>query len=201
MPRSGSSYILCSGNWYCVETSFFDYVHRFVKERIPVSRIALPDCPAGIDEGEYNEMAVMGNSDFCLMDKIMVAVENGPKKVEACDIFTKRKEFIHVKNKSQSSQLSHLFSQGRVSAQCFMSDEFFRKQVSEIAENEFSEQIFDYTCKPSSNEYEVVYAIIDNRNSSINEMLPFFSLVNLMLAAQELDRMHFKYSVCLVKRQ
>lgn len=35
----------------------------------------------------------------------------------------------------------------------------------------------------------------------IEENLPFFSLVNLMIAVQELDRMHFKYSVKMIKKQ
>ena len=37
--------------------------------------------------------------------------------------------------------------------------------------------------------------------TDINEKLPFFSKVNLMLTAQELERMHFKYSVCLIRKQ
>ena len=96
--------------------------------------------------------------------------------------------------------MSHLFAQGKVSAECFISDEQFRKQVAEIANSRFGTPIFDYTQKPSSDEYEVVYAIIDDKESNLVDKLPFFSKVNLMLTAQDLDRMHFKYSVCLVKR-
>ena len=60
---------------------------------------------------------------------------------------------------------------------------------------------FDASLKPSSNEYEIIYAIIDDKDTDINEKLPFFSKVNLMLTAQELERMHFKYSVCLIRKQ
>lgn len=134
------------------------------------------------------------------MDKKLVAVEGSPKKIEACDLFTKDKKFIHVKNKGQSAQLSHLFAQGKISAECFVSDESFRKQVSDIAIEKFGEEAFDYRAKPQSNEYEVVYAIIDDKESSLTKKLPFFSKVNLMLTVQELDRMHFKCSVCLVKK-
>jgi uncharacterized protein (TIGR04141 family) len=107
---------------------------------------------------------------------------------------------IHVKNKGQSAQLSHLFSQGKVSAECFVSDPTFRKQVSDIATQKFGAEVFDYARKPLSEEFEIVYAIIDTKTSSIEEKLPFFSKVNLMITAQELDRMHFKYSVCLVRK-
>ncbi|MDD4571956.1 MAG: TIGR04141 family sporadically distributed protein, partial [Clostridia bacterium] len=96
--------------------------------------------------------------------------------------------------------LRHMFSQGKVSAQCFVDDEMFRKQVLEIANEKFDTQVFDYKIKPLSQEFEVVYGIIDSKTGSLNERLPFFSLVNLMLTAIELERMHFKYSVCIIKR-
>ena len=194
------NYILCAGTWYQVETSFFDQVNNFIKNRVVISNINLPDCSIGQDEGNYNEMVAKSNSDFCLMDKKLVAVESGPKKIEACDLFTRSKKLIHVKNKGQSAQLSHLFAQGKISAECFTSDEHFRKQVSEITSATFGEEVFDYREKPKSDEYEVVYAIIDDKKSSLDKMLPFFSKVNLMLTIQELDRMHFKCSVCLVNK-
>lgn len=197
------NYILCAGTWYYVESSFFNKVNDFVDKKVPMSDVDLPDCPASIqNEGIYNEMVAENNSDFCLMDKKLISVENGPRQIEACDIFTRNKKLIHIKNKSHSAQLSHLFSQGKVAAECFASDLSFRKNVYEIVANKFGNEIFDYNKKPESNEFEIVYAIIDDKNkdSSIGAVLPFFSKVNLMITAQELDRMHFKFSVCIVKK-
>lgn len=197
----GKHYILCAGTWYQVDTSFFEQVNNYIRTIIKISDISLPDCNADMNEEDYNKMVADGNDSYCLMDQKFVSVANGPKKIEACDVFTKDKKFIHVKNRGQSAQLSHLFSQGKVSAECFISDEQFRKQVSDIVTKKFSEAPFDYTQKPTSNEYEVVYAIIDDKETDLVDKLPFFSKVNLMITAQELDRMHFKYSVCLVKKQ
>ncbi|MEG0752707.1 MAG: TIGR04141 family sporadically distributed protein, partial [Angelakisella sp.] len=196
----GITYILCSGNWYQIDQSFFNTVHDFVRNRVPISTFSLPDCPSNMNEGDYNEFVANDNSDFCLMDKKMVGVEDGPKKIEACDIFTISKQFIHVKNKGQSSQLSHLFSQGKISAQCFISDEKYRQQISDIAQSRYGKNIFDYHSKPRSNEFEIVYAIIDDKDTPISKKLPFFSLVNLMLTIKDLDRMQFKYSICFIKR-
>lgn len=193
-------YILCAGTWYQVDNSFFDQVNDYVSKQVKISDFSLPDCDKKDDEGKYNEKVANGNPDFCLMDKKLTSVLGGPKKIEACDIFTKSKQFIHVKNKGKSAQLSHLFAQGKVSAECFISDENFRKQVSELAFESFGVEVFDYKNKPSSNEYEIVYAIIDDKDTDLCEMLPFFSKVNLMLTAQELDRMHFRCSVCLVRK-
>lgn len=134
------------------------------------------------------------------MDKKMTSVLNGPKKIEACDIFTKDKQFIHVKNKGQSTQLSHLFAQGRVSAECFIDDEEFRKQVAEVTEERFGKPAFDYSARVAPNEYEVIYAIIDDKDTTLVDKLPFFSKVNLMLTIQGFERMHMNCSVCLVKR-
>ena len=92
-----------------------------------------------------------------------------------------------------------MFAQGKVSAECFVSDKSFRKQVLEIAIKKFGSEPSDASVRPMSN--EVVYAIIDDKDSDIKAKLPFFSKVNLMLTAQELERMHFKFSICLIKRQ
>ncbi len=197
----GKHYILCSGSWYQIDTSFLNQVNNFIRTNIKESDIDLPDCEMNDPEGIYNEKVANSDADYCLMDKKFVSVLGGPKQIEACDIFTKNKQFIHVKNKHQSAQLSHLFAQGKISAECFISDEEFRKQVATIADEEFGTSVFDYKQKPHSNEFEVVYAIIDDKDSKLEDKLPFFSKVNLMLTAQELDRMHFKYSVCLIKKK
>lgn len=195
------NFILCSGTWYQVETSFFNQVNSFIQTRIHKSTINLPECPKDMNEGDYNKMVVENNDNYCLFDCKLISVDGGPKQIEACDIYTTDKQFIHVKNKGQSAQLSHLFAQGKVSAECFSSDELFRKQVAERVANELGKIPFNYSEKPNSDEYEVVYAIIDDKDSDINTKLPFFSKVNLMLTVQELERMHFRHSICLIKRQ
>ena len=44
---------------------------------------------------------------------------------------------------------------------------------NQIATTKFGVPVFDYTQKPGSNEYEVVYAIIDDKNSDLVNKLPF----------------------------
>lgn len=192
-------YILCNSCWYKVENDFYSQVKSFVAE-IPISDIELPDCGADEWEGNYNKR-VSELDGFALMDKKLVGVNGGVRQIEACDIFTENKQFIHVKNRSSSAQLSHLFAQGRVSAECFISDEEYRKQVYDKIKDKLGNKIFNYRKKPSSNEYEVIYAIIAKNMGPIEENLPFFSLVNLMLSVQELDRMHIKYSVKMILKE
>ena len=134
------------------------------------------------------------------MDQKFVAVEGAPKKIEGCDIFTKSKQFIHVKNKGRSSQLSNWYAQGRISAQCFISDQQYREQLNAKIIEGFGESCFDPVEKPNTSDYEVVFALIDTKSGEVCDTLPFFSLLNLMLNVIELERMHFNYSVVKIKR-
>lgn len=195
------NYILCASTWYKIDKSFFDRVNYFITQHIPLSSLDFPECPSGTKEGDYNKSVAESKDTYSLMDCAMVSVAGGPKKIEACDIFTANKQFIHVKNKGQSAQLSHLFAQGKVSAECFVSDEHFRKQIYDIVSKDLGSQIFNYQVKPSTNEYEIVFAIIDDKQSELVDKLPFFSKVNLMMTAQDLERMNYKYSVLLIKKQ
>lgn len=193
-------FILCDGRWFNIENNFYKFVSNVV-DKIPISTIDFPECEKDEDEGAFNERVAGLNVNFCLMDKKLVGVAGGSRKVEACDIFTTEKQFVHVKNKCRSSQLSHLFAQGRVSAECFVSDAEYRRQVSELIKDWFGKEIFDYKEKPKTDEYEVVYVIIDEKIDKLEKRLPFFSLVNLMLTVQDLDRMHMRYSIKMLSRK
>ena len=192
------TYILYAGNWYIINNNFFQTVVDYV-DKIPISSIPLPDCKEKVEK-DYNLSVEKSDSKYCLMDRKLVFVVGAPKQIEACDIFTDDKQFIHIKFKSKSAQISHLFSQGKVSAQCFLSDEMFRKQILDMATKKFEKAVFNYRDKPKPYEYEVVFVIIDKKVDKISKRLPFFSLVNLMLTAQELERMNMKYSIKIVKK-
>lgn len=192
-------YILSGKKWYLIEEQFYDRVVAEM-QRIPESNIDFPICNAGETEGEYNKR-ISEKPEFCLMDKRLVGVLDGPKKIEACDIFTNKKQMIHVKKKYDSANLSHLFAQGKVSAECFMSDENYRKSVFDIVKVDLGDNIFDYRQKPSQNEFEIVYAIISKKVEPLEKALPFFSMVNLMMSVQELDRMHMRYSVKIIQKE
>lgn len=193
-----NAFVLNDGIWYKIDSSFYDSVIGFVS-KIPKSSLNLPVCK-DTKEGDYNSN-LSKEKGFALVDKKLTSVEGGHKSIEPCDLFTKNKQFIHVKNRHASAQLSHLFAQGRVSAQCFIEDEKFRHQLYEIVKKKLGNDIFDYKIKPNPQEYEVVYAIISKYNKPVEEDLPFFSLVNLMLAVKELNRMNIKSSVVMIKKE
>ena len=189
-------YILYSGQWYKIKQSFYEEVMSFISN-IPICEIELKECEIGESEGSYNER-ICQNPNLCLMDKKMVGVKGGNKKIEACDIFTRDKKFIHVKKRENSNQLSHLFAQGKVSIECFIGDMEYREQVYNMAKDKFMDEIFDYSKEPEIGEFEVVYGIIAKKKFMSLKNLPFFSLVNLMMTFQEFQRMHIKASVKMI---
>jgi len=66
------------------------------------------------------------------MDRQTVELKKrGLTKVEFCDLFGLNKEIVHIKRYTGSSELSHLFQQGVVSAELFLHEPEFRKLVND----------------------------------------------------------------------
>ena len=103
-----TQYILCMGNWYEIENGFYKRVAKYI-DNIPRDDTLLPVCTFS-KEADYNEYTANHNDEFCLMDKVFFQPEDAPSRIEACDIFSKNKKFIHVKFQTHSSLLSHLFA-------------------------------------------------------------------------------------------
>ena len=120
--------------------------------------------------------------------------------IEPCDLFDSRGQFIHVKRKTRSATLSHLFAQGTVSAECFISDAEFRKNLRKCLEEQggrFYQAIpLD---RPEPSRFGVIYAIITKRSKDWPLNLPFFSRLNLMNAAHHLARLSFKVSLIRIE--
>lgn len=190
----GQRYILCMGSWYLIHDAFYNKVATYVNA-IERKDDLLPAC-AFSTEGEYNANAAENDTNFCLMDKKLFRVEETRSDIEACDLFSKSKQFIHVKFKTRSSLLSHLFAQGRVSYECFLSDVQYRQDVINRINQEFGELVIEPDGDISG--FEVVYAIVTNRTGQLSEILPFFSAVTLMQSAKALSAMRVKFSVCIV---
>ncbi len=198
----GSRYCLAQGTWYKVKDTFSKEVLDYVNQ-IPTYSRTLIDHYDGDTEGEYNER--LANSDvklFSLMDKKNVYCNLTRSPIEPCDIFTKDKHFIHVKKKSSSSTLSHLFAQGRISGEAFISDREFRKGARRnlTTEARLDPNLIPLTNKIKSSEYEIVYAFISSSDKELVESLPFFSLLNLKQSFHNLSSMMgYEVSICKIE--
>ena len=106
-------------------------------------------------------------------------------------------EFIHVKFRKSSATLSHLFAQGRVSANLLRRDETFRKNLREkFDEIGLSKNLVPIDSnKVNASNYTITFAIIDKKKRTFVESLPFFSLLTFRLAAEDLQLLGYNVKV------
>jgi uncharacterized protein (TIGR04141 family) len=164
--------------------------------------LSLPNAQSGEKEGDYNRRVASSNADLFLFDQRLVKPEGSATQIEFCDLLSKSKQLIHVKRKTRSATLSHLFAQGVVAAPLFVQDAQLRKQVKDIIREHapsggFLQHIPD--ARPRSADYEVVYAIVAKPSANWPLSLPFFSQVNLMHSCRLLDSLGFRFALQLVK--
>jgi uncharacterized protein (TIGR04141 family) len=189
IEAGSESYVLNDGRWYGLNLQFSKKVDQAYSE-IPRSTIRFPEyCGGG--EWVYNlNVAKSFPGEFAYFDKDLWRKEGGRGEVEICDLFSIKKEFIHVKIYGRSNVLSHLFSQGLVSGQLFQMDKGYRSKIKDKLDPFFSE-IIDIEARPKTNEYSVVFAIIENGPADVLHM-PFFSKINIHNIAKMLTGFGFQ---------
>ena len=186
-------YILCYGSWYKINKKFFNTIkteiNNIVDTMLPIVLLA----SNGQSEGDFNKAFSASHPDYYILDKEMYHGDSyGRSSVEVADIVTKDKKLIHVKKGGSSSKLSHLFSQGVVSATILAQD----IKMKEFINKKCGCKILNLS--ETNNEFEIVFAILDKRVTGgvkNSDILPFFSMVNLFNAIQQLKSMGFKYSI------
>jgi uncharacterized protein (TIGR04141 family) len=183
----GQKYILNDGSWYSLNRDFVSEVNDYF-DTIDESSVELP--PYGTrKEPEYN--AYVANTypnDFDLMDKKIIAIGGGRSSVEFCDLFTKDKKLIHVKKYGASSVLSHLFQQGVVSGELFISNNSFRSEVNSRLGDDY--KLADVEGRPNPIEYEICYAVMSDVPGDLH--IPFFSKVVMKNAVKRLQAYGYK---------
>jgi uncharacterized protein (TIGR04141 family) len=126
-------YILNEGSWYKVCKDYAEevdgYVRNLFEEGKKFKQIDLPEAKENETEGAYN-IRVANEKKYLLMDaRDVSASAKGESKVEMCDILTPSKHLIHLKKGNESSKLSHLFAQGKVSAKTLKCDPDYRSKA------------------------------------------------------------------------
>lgn len=197
----GAIYVLDAGQWYRVEPSLVKDVESFAKG-LGASGIPWPPAAVGQREDAYNKRAA-SLPGMALLDKQCVRLP-GKSEIEACDVFSEWRHFVHVKHrKGGSGPLSHLFAQALVSAESFVMEPEFRRLFRDELElarpgfGRFSPQ------KVDPHEYRVVLALITTPTATgkVAEKLPFFSQVMLRLAVRRLESMGFEVFVDAIPTQ
>lgn len=188
----GVIYILNDARWFKVDADFVNDVDRAIS-RIPAMARRLPPFQS-TNEGDYNRIVAAGDPALLLMDQALIPAGHGRGRVEFCDLFSQDGTIIHVKRYGKSSVLSHLFSQGVVSARLFSFDPAFRRELNERLPATHSLVDPDQPIRQAN--FEVAYAILGKPGQPIR--LPFFSKVNLRTAAESITSWGFRISLALV---
>lgn len=198
----GSKYVLFGGNWYEVSKDFASSVDTYISG-IAKSTLDLPEARAIEREDSYSSRAVKLNRDkLILLDKKIVRAGSGYGRIEICDILTNSGQFVHIKPWHQSSTLSHLFAQARISTDCLLNDSIYRDSIrAKVPDSmkglkkNLSASIVD----PKS--FEVVLAVISKRGYDWPKSFPFFSQLNLMHTCKWLNDRQVKHSILQISRK
>lgn len=193
----GVLYVLSDGDWHQVDRSWAESVREEVAN-IPRGRVPLPAAQPGEIEGEYNKRAA-AEVGAVLMDACTVQYGGFRDKLEFCDLLTHSRQLVHVKRKTRSATLSHLFMQGLNSALLLAQEPPFRSGVVEKAADvglDIVDLIPDVGFQ--AQDFEVVYAVIAPPNPKWPRSLPFFSQLSLAGVARSLRQSGFRVALQLV---
>lgn len=201
---NGVLYALVEGRWFSIADSLVEQVDHAIAA-IPTSSVALPAGLVGEHEGDYNVRAASSVAGLTLLDTKLVHPDGATTKIEFCDLLSADGSLVHVKRKSRSSTLSHLFAQGLVSAAALV-DGAMRDRVRTViqqAAGSSDPRAWLDLIPPGDSPLErdqitVTYAILANSTATGVEWLPFFSRLNLMQTTRQLARLGFT-KVALVR--
>lgn len=190
--RGTRRFVLSAGDWYQVDATFVERVRRRVGQ-LKAANLGLPEARRGEHEKEYNKRAAEKRGVY-LADRKCLR-ENGDP-IELCDLYTSKREIVHVKWWKASATLSHLFAQGLVSAETLVSDARFRDQARELLGRQASSLRSHFSTKrPDASAFTIVFAIIAEVRRGWRKSLPFFSQLRLARTAEDLRRLGFEVRV------
>ena len=155
-------------------------------------------------------MELESEQNLISMDQTKVAPKGAANAaLEPCDFFSRTKQFIHLKDGHSSAPLSHLWNQGLVAAEAFVSDEVFRKgfrSAAKLREKKFSKRGFikllpDGRSKPVPSDFTIVFGVMRHPYVASGKMgLPFFSKVALRAVAERITLMGFPVELHLIEK-
>lgn len=186
-----AKFIFSHGKWFEVEKEFVNALNEDIEN--------IPDCLLKFSnwesthrtESEYNTFICEQNPWF-FADKKLIQHGGSHSKIELCDIISDQQHLIHVKKYSGSAILSHLFSQGLISAELLKTDVTFCDKVKESFPND-SLSLNQYGTVDSS-KYEIVFAIVTKSKKTAAE-LPLFGKLVLRHVYKSLIGLGYKVSL------
>lgn len=211
IEEGGKSFALDNGAFYELDPDYDELIRSFV-DSIDEWTIELPPGVVGVDEDVYNDTAATSSNDLLLMDERFVNISSRTSKIEVCDLYSVHGDLVHVKKQRGASSMSHLFSQGAVSADLLVTSRAFREkaleQIREAAQSagvSKEELLKRYRMFEAADitpwQHKVVFAVLDKRwdGRPLSEGLSFFSRINLRRTVEDVRRLRFDAAVSRVR--
>lgn len=194
-------YVLFAGNWYRVEQKFKAQVEAFFNAIPKVTIIGKTEC---VNEQELIDDIEANRADLIKLDKTKINPAGVRyANLEPCDFLSDKKQFIHLKDGHSSGPISHLWSQGVVSAEAFVSDADFRKKLRAKVKSlggGFEAHLPKSTDRVVREDYQVVYGIMRKPYADGSIDLPFFSKVSLQAAAERIGQFGIPIAIELIEK-
>jgi uncharacterized protein (TIGR04141 family) len=200
----GQTYVMDDGEFYVVSRDYLAELNGFITKNVPATKLTLPDALSQWDEGEYNKHAGKVAELLCMDRRTVRVAQRSTTPVEVCDLLSTSRHLVHVKRKLGSSTLSHLFSQGYVSAELLLTNLEFRVGAAQRIRQAIGDRGADHTALGGDVDYfgdtpidaaqfEITFAIVaDWGKAKLADRLPFFSKVNLRRTVDDLQSRRFK---------
>jgi len=202
----GEAYVLFDGQWYLVDRGFYGEIDTAYK--------ALLAQPFEMQTTAVNERDFIGQlqsrPDLLCLDQTRTNPAGAKiTNIEPCDFLSMSRQIIHLKDGHASAPLSHLWNQGLISAESFVSDAKFRSDFRKaIAARErkhsrtgFGILVPDGRTKPVPTDFTIVFGVMRHpgmRSKSLD--LPFFSKIALRAVSQRLALMGFAVELHLIAK-
>jgi uncharacterized protein (TIGR04141 family) len=193
-----ATYIIDEGDIFSISQDYLSELNESIAAVPLRTDIPWPSTTPSMSEDEFNKKATDSISAALLMDKKLVSAASQTTPIELCDILTAAGDLIHVKRHFGSSDLSHLFSQGFVSARLIQEDKAFRKAADEKIASLTKDPSFRFfeTSSLRTEDFEIVYVIVAPwKGRTLAQALPFFSKINLERTVQELANKGYQVSL------
>jgi uncharacterized protein (TIGR04141 family) len=206
VEHQGIVYVLFGGEWFAVDKAFHQSVEvGFAK------LVSKPFIASTTAENERDFIAELDKQkDFLNLDQVKLNPTGmGGASIEPCDFLSMSRQFIHLKDGHGSAPISHLWNQGVVSAEAFVRDEKFRRDLRAAAQDRqrkakkggFDKLLPDGRSKPTPSDFTVVYGILRGRHKKTKKLgIPFFSKISLRAIADRIELMGYRVEVHLIEK-
>jgi len=207
VTQGNDIFVLFDGQWFLISRAYHKEIEDAYKVLLkPAFRVTTT---AANERALITELE--SEHDLISMDQTKVSPKGaGNAALEPCDFLSRTKQLIHLKDGHSSAPLSHLWNQGLVSAEAFVSDEVFRKgfrKATKQREKKFDKQGFvellpDGRSRPTPSDFTIVFGVMRHPYAASGQLgLPFFSKVALRAVAERISRMGFPVELHLIEKQ